>query len=372
MTTAEALREQLVTRLCDQLAVVSVTGDEDRLCSLIEAAQQARGATVIRHANSLVLTRFAANDTRPLVLLVGHLDVVPPTEQDVQPSVQNDRVVGRGSSDMKAGNVVALELFDDVELMATSPFRVAVVLYAGEEGPAAGNELPHVLAAEPWLTSAELAVVLEPTDSKIQLGCLGGLHAELRFDGVAAHSARPWDGVNAIYTAHELLAELALDHTRDVDVDGIRFTDVWSVTRAYSAGFGPEAHAAPPVRNVIPDVFTLNLNFRFAPNRSLDAAEAELIKRVAGRAKVAIVDRSLPAEPNRGTPLVARLVELAGGNVTGKQAWTDIARFAQVGVPGVNFGPGLTTQAHQAGEFVLIDDVVAAYHLLARFLQGEQ
>lgn len=372
MTPNNQLRTRLVTRLCDQLAVLSVTGDEDRLCSILETQLRACGASVRRHGNSLVLSRFATNDLRPLVLLVGHLDVVPPTREDQTPTVLEHRVIGRGSSDMKAGNVVALELFDDVALLDTSAFRIAVVLYAGEEGPAVGNELPLVLAEEPWLTEAALAIVLEPTDSQMQLGCLGGLHAELTFTGVAAHSARPWDGENAIYKAHALLRELADDHTRDVMVDGIRFVDVWSVTRAYSAGFGPDATTAPPVRNVIPDMFTLNLNFRFAPNRSIDAAEQELIARVGGRAQVTIVDRAVAAPPNRDTPLVSRLVALAGGNVTGKQAWTDIARFSELGVPGVNFGPGLTAQAHQAGEYVLIDDMVHVFELLAQFLQGKQ
>ena len=370
--TADALRDTLVNRLVEHLTILSVTGDEDGLCSQIAADEAARGATVHRHANSLILTRFAADDTRPLVLLVGHLDVVPPTEADREPRASADRVVGRGASDMKAGNVVALELFNDTALLARSPYKVAVVLYAGEEGPADGNELPLLLERHPWLATAALAIVMEPTDSQIQLGCLGGLHAELVFDGVAAHSARPWDGDNAIYNAHELLSELANDHVRPVNVDGIAFSDVWSVTRAYSAGFGPDATVKPPVRNVIPDRFTLNLNFRFAPNRSLEQAETELRERIGTRAHVTIVDRAPPAPPHRDTPLVAQLIAAANTTVTGKQAWTDIARFAAIGVPGVNFGPGLTTQAHQAGEYVLTDDMVAAYHTLDTFLGGER
>jgi len=361
----------LVARLLDHLSVISVTGDEALLCSQIATEQAANGAQVIRHGNSLVLSRFDAADTRPLVLLVGHLDVVPPTEADRVPAVRHDVVIGRGSSDMKAGNVVALSLLDDVALMAACPYRVAVVLYAGEEGPADGNELAEVLMHEPWLATAELAVVLEPTDSLIQLGCLGGLHAELVFSGVAAHSARPWDGENAIFKAHELLSEFARDHTRQVMVDGISFTDVWSVTHAYSTGFGPGMSASPPVRNVIPDRFTLNVNFRFAPNRSLAEAETELRQRVAGRADVTIVDRAEPAPPKRDTPLVAKLIAVANTDVTGKQAWTDIARFAAVGVPGINFGPGLTTQAHQAGEYVPIAALVSAYQTLRQFLSDE-
>lgn len=370
MDANTTLRDRLVARLIAHLQTVCVTGDEDAICTEVADAAQASGATVVRHGNSLVLSRFSADDTRPLVLLVGHLDVVPPTAHDREPYVANDRVVGRGASDMKSGNIIALDLFDDVALLLNSPYRVAVVLYAGEEGPASGNELADVLAHEPWLTTAELAVVLEPTDLLVQLGCLGGIHAEITFNGVQAHSARPWDGENAIYNAHAFLAELALDHTRDVDVDGVAFTDVWSVTRAYSEGFGPEATGTPPVRNVIPAAFTLNVNFRFAPNRTLADAETEIRERVAGRGTVTVVDRAEPAPPHRDAPLVARLSAAAKTDVTGKQAWTDVARFAAAGVPGVNFGPGLTTQAHQAGEYVLIDDLVQAYVTLRKFLEG--
>lgn len=370
MNPDETLRKTLTDRLVAHLSVLSITGDEAAMCALVVAEQRAAGTTVAQHGNSLVLHRFAAHDDRPLVLLVGHLDVVPTTDADRTPYATADRVVGRGSSDMKAGNVIALALFDDAELRDNSPYRVAVVLYAGEEGPASGNELADVIANEPWLTDADLAIVLEPTDSQIQLGCLGGLHAEVVFHGVAAHSARPWDGVNAVYSAHEFLSELAGDHTTAVMVDGVAFTDVWSVTRAYSTGFGPEAGDTPPVRNVIPDAFTLNLNFRFAPSRSSEAAEAELRARVNDRAEVRIVDRADPAPPHRDAPLIDRLVTCTNMPVTGKQAWTDVARFTAVGVPAVNFGPGLTAQAHQAGEYVRIDDMVTVYRMLRRFLEG--
>jgi acetylornithine deacetylase/succinyl-diaminopimelate desuccinylase-like protein len=165
----------------------------------------------MRVGDSLVVG--APDPQRPTVLLVGHLDTVPPTDDDMPPreSTLDDGtavVIARGASDMKSGNVVAMHLMEDVELRAASPWSLALLLYAGEEGPADGNELRAVLDAVPWLTDAVLAVVLEPTDGRVELGCLGGIHARVTFMGAAAHSARPWHGRNALAAAGAFLAAL--------------------------------------------------------------------------------------------------------------------------------------------------------------------
>ncbi len=387
------VREELTARLLDLLATPHTTGAEGPLADRLERRYRDAGAVVRRIGNSLVVggpadpavapdpTAAAAAaqqpdaPARPLVLLVGHLDVVPPTDDDRTPhrAVVDGRevIVGRGASDMQAGNAVAMRAFEDAELRAGSPYDLALVLYAGEEGPAEGNELRNVLHATPWLTQAVLAIVLEPTDGRIELGCLGGLHALVRFRGQQAHSARPWHGRNALTMAGELLAELDHDHVRDVEVDGITYRDVWSATQGWSDGFGPDSDpAAPPFRNVIPATFTLNLNLRFAPSRDLATAEAELLDRVESlpEVEVEVVDRAPPAPPHRHTPAVTSFVAAVGAPLAGKQAWTDVARFAEFGVPALNFGPGLTAQAHQRGEYVPVDALVATDQGLRRFL----
>ncbi|MFO7778773.1 MAG: M20/M25/M40 family metallo-hydrolase, partial [Nitriliruptoraceae bacterium] len=277
------VREDLTNRLLDLLATPHITGAEGPLADRLERRYRDAGEVVRRIGNSLVIGGPAAPATasdlpaapataqqpdapaRPLVLLVGHLDVVPATDADRTPHLAvvegREVVVGRGASDMQAGNAVAMRAFEDAELRAASPYELALVLYAGEEGPAAGNELGAVLDTTPWLTQASLAIVLEPTDGRVELGCLGGLHALVRFHGRQAHSARPWHGRNALTMAGELLAELDHDHVRDVEVDGITYRDVWSATQAWTEGFGPDSDpAATPFRNVIPATFTLNLN----------------------------------------------------------------------------------------------------------------
>ena len=375
---ASTLRSEFVARLIEQCSMLSVTGAERELTDSIEQRYRSQGEEVVRIGDSLVVG--TPSPGRPTVLLVGHLDVVPPTDADDVPHVSTledgtEVVVGRGTSDMKAGNVVAMHLFEDAELRSESPWSVCLLLYAGEEGPATGNELAAVLDAVPWLTDAALAVVLEPTDGRVELGCLGGLHAEVTFHGSAAHSARPWQGHNALTAAGGLLAALASRAPVTRVVDGIDFRDVLVATRAWTGGLGPEERGSSP-RNVVPDRFTVNVNLRFAPSRDLATAEQELHDEIAVLSgpdvsiDVRVVDRVPPAPPRRDEPAVTAFITALGASIAGKQAWTDVARFAERGVPALNFGPGATAQAHQRGEWVAIDALVDARERLASFLSG--
>lgn len=354
MTSAEDLAARVV-ELCGQ---VCVTGHERPIADALAAAHP--GAPGARVGNSLVV---GAPGDAPLVLLVGHIDVVPATDLDARPQLtERDEhgpvVVGRGASDMKGGIAVAEALYLDPSVRDHAAYEVALVLYAGEEGPVETNELDRVLAEVPWLHDADLAIVLEPTDLEIHAGCLGGLHAELVFRGRQSHSARPWHGRNALTAAGEILTELAALQPVDVAVDGVAFRDVLTATQAWTDN----------ARNVIPGRFVVNVNYRFAPNRTLEDAEAELLEWVDGRVDVDVVDRAPPAPPNLDAPLVSAFVEHAGTRVAAKQAWTDVARLAQAGIPALNYGPGLTAQAHQAGEFVPLANLQTVFDTIRSFL----
>ena len=373
---AGAVREELVARLIDLCEEPAVTGSERPLCDRLEARYRAAGEQVLRVGDSLVVG--AADDARPLVLLVGHLDVVPPTEDDRHPRVESrpdgDVVVARGASDMHSGNAVGMHLFEDPALRAASPYALALVLYAGEEGPAAGNQLEAALDAAPWLLDADLAVVLEPTGGAVELGCNGVLHALVTFRGVAAHSARPWLGRNALTAGGAFLT--ALEGLAPVEhvVDGLAFRDVVVATRAWTPGLEPGGPADGP-GNVVPERFTVDLNHRFAPTRDLATAETQLRGTLAdllgdAEADVEIVDRSPAAAPHRDAPAVAALIAAVGGEIGAKQGWTDVARFSERGVPALNLGPGTTEQAHRRGEHVAVDAIVDVASRLRAFLSA--
>lgn len=339
--------------LLELLELPCITGEEGPIADLL--AERLADQRVQRVGNSLVAGRLT--DSRPLVLLVAHTDVVPPTPADREPRVEGDRIVGRGSSDMKAGLAVALDLCTDPGLRS-GPVNTVLIAYAGEEGPHEGNELAGVLTAHPQLADADLAVILEPTDLETQLGCLGGLHATVRFTGRAAHSARPWHGSNALTAAGPLLSALHGRTPVTVPVDGLDFREVVSATQA-------STHNA---RNVIPDRFDINVNYRFSPARTLAEAERELAGIVGPGPDITVIDRSPPAPPRADAPMVRRFIDRVGAPVRPKQAWTDVARFAEIGVPALNFGPGLTAQAHQPGEYVPRENLDRARRALMAFL----
>lgn len=348
--------ERLVALTLELCRHVCVTGGEGPIADAIAARY--RRERVRRQGNSLVVGQ--ARGDRPLVALVGHTDVVPPTPSDAEPRVDGDLIIGRGTSDMKAGLAVAMDCFEDPSLREGGVYDLLLVAYAGEEGPHEANELGQVLASCPDVAAADLAVVLEPTDLTVQLGCQGTLHGEVTITGRAAHSARPWLGENALTKAAAFLVELGARQPQDVEVEGLVYREVVTATAAHT-------HNA---RNVVPDRVTVNVNYRFAPDKDLDAAAAALTDLVGDVGGLEIVDAAPAARPYAERPLVQAFVDRVGATVQAKQAWTDVARFSELGVPALNYGPGVVAQAHQAGEHVPVANLVDARRRLAAFLAG--
>ncbi len=347
--------KDLTDTLVELVDTPSVIGDEGRLCTAIAErllASLDRDA-VERLGNSLVAGR---RTDKPLLTLYGHIDTVP--DQGQGPArVEGDRLYGLGASDMKAGLAVMIHLLEDAAV-TSGPYDVIGVFYDKEEGPAHENGLIEVLERAPWLADAEFAVVMEPTDLELQLGCQGAINARGVFTGAAAHSARPWLGENAVTKAGAWLAALHDRPPERVDVAGLEFLEVLSVTRA-------EGGIA---NNVIPPRFEVNLNYRFPPTLDLDAAEARLRKLVAGVDELKVTDRAPAAGVPDGNPHLERLAAASGAARTAKQAWTDVARLAAVGVPAINYGPGETAQAHQPGESVPLENMYVAFQAMRDFL----
>ena len=365
------LREALAARTEALCAVASPIGEERALCVEVERWARERFRHVWRVKNSLVVwvddppppvAQPGPAAGRPLLALCGHLDTVPIHADDAGrfPRREGGRLVAPGASDMKSGVAVAMELA--ARLPRAERFcDLVLVLYSREEGPFAENELGDVLRDFPVLGQTAFAVCLEPTDNVLQLGCVGSIHATATFRGRSAHSARPWQGENAIHKASGLLAHLAERPPREARSASLCYREVISVTRIRGGR----------ARNVVPDECTLNLNFRFAPDKTLEAAAGELCALVAGFGGEAELTDLSPACPAFADhPLVMRLVERARVAVEPKQAWTDVARLAAAGIPASNFGPGATAQAHQVGESVELASIERCYRMLEAFLRS--
>ncbi|CAN93111.1 succinyl-diaminopimelate desuccinylase [Sorangium sp. So ce327] len=340
-------------------SVPSPTGEEQELCCAVaERLGRARlAAPVRRHGDSLVV-QVTQGTGGPKIALAGHLDVVR-TSHDGPPRIEGDRLYGPGASDMKSGLALMLDLVEG-EREAIAGVDLTLVFYAREEGPYLENELALVIEREPDLRALDLAVCLEPSDNRLSLGASGSLHAGLTFRGRTAHSARPWQGENAIYKAGPLLCELAALAPREVEIDGFVYRAVTTATMA-QGGRG---------RNVVPDEFTMNLNHRFPPGTSIQEAQRTIEALVDGRAEIAWRDLSPSAPPHASHPLVVALREAGVAAVEPKQAWTDVARFAELGVPAVNFGPGENAQAHQRNEWSSLRKLSEGRTILRRWLSA--
>lgn len=353
-TPAAVSLEETLLWLC---SIPSPIGEEKALCDAVaeRMIHSPLDGAVRRYGDSIVVPVVRRHEEgRPHIALVGHLDTV--RTENGPARIEGGRCFGAGAADMKSGLAVMIVLAETVAHMVACD--LTLVFYAREEGPFAENELGPVLAADADLRSVDLAVCLEPSDNRLHLGCCGSIHATVTFRGKTGHSARPWEGDNAIVKAAPLLARLGALRPIDHVIDGHTYRTVTTVTLA-NGGRG---------RNVVPDTLTLNLNHRFAPDTSLEEAQADVRALVGDDAELVFTDLSPAAKPNASHPLVAQLVAAGVRGVEPKQAWTDVARFSALGIPAVNFGPGENAQAHQKNESTDCALVFQGYRILVSWL----
>ncbi|HEY3630792.1 MAG TPA: succinyl-diaminopimelate desuccinylase [Jatrophihabitantaceae bacterium] len=340
----------------DLVDVPSESKDEARLADLIEAAVRRYPALSVERDGNVVLARTSLGRAQRVVL-AGHIDTVPIAD-NVPSRLDGERLYGCGTSDMKAGVAVQLRVAHLVGSGALDP-RVDLtwILYDCEEIEAAHNGLGRIAGTRPEALAGDLAIVLEPTAGLVEGGCQGTMRAQITVSGERAHSARSWLGVNAIHGAAPILARLAAYEARTVDVEGL----------TYREGLNAVGIAGGVAGNIVPDRCTVTVNFRFAPDRS-EADAAAHVREVFAEWLVEVVDSAPAARPGLDSPLPQAFAAAVGGTPRSKYGWTDVSRFAQLGIPALNFGPGDPNLAHKPEEYVEVARIADAEAALVRFL----
>jgi succinyl-diaminopimelate desuccinylase len=340
--------------LCAALVdVPSVSGDEAALADAVERAlrEQAPHLEVLRSGHAVLARTHLGRGSR--VLLAGHLDTVPvagnlPSHRD------GDLLFGCGTSDMKAGDAVF------AHLAATLPeprHDVTLVFYDCEEVEAERNGLGRIEREHADWLRADLAILGEPTNGLVEAGCQGTLRAEITTRGRRAHSARSWLGSNAVHAAEQVLQRLSGHSAREVDIDGCRYREGLQAVRIAGGIAG----------NVVPDECVVTVNFRFAPDR--DAAGAEKhVREVFDGFELAVTDLAPGALPGLGAPAAQEFLAATGAAPAAKYGWTDVSRFAALGIPALNYGPGDPNLAHTREEHVDTRRITEAAALLRTFL----
>ncbi|MCH9702998.1 MAG: succinyl-diaminopimelate desuccinylase [Actinomycetia bacterium] len=337
--------------------IPSESRQERRIADEIEAAlgTQTAGFEIVRNGDAVLARTNLGRPTR--VLLAGHTDTVP-AAGNLPSRLVGGVLHGCGTSDMKAGDAVFLHLAATV----SDPVHdITLVMYDCEEIEASANGLGRIERELPDWLEADVAVLGEPTGGYIEAGCQGTLRVLIGAGGTRAHSARSWLGDNAIHKLGDVLARLDNYEARSVDIDGCGYREGLSAVRIDGGIAG----------NVIPDSATVTVNFRFAPDRTIDEAYAHL-REVFGGLDVSfeLTDAAAGALPGLARPAAAALVAAAGGRVRAKYGWTDVSRFAALDIPAVNYGPGDPNVAHRSDERVEVSQITAVTATLRRYLTG--
>jgi succinyl-diaminopimelate desuccinylase len=340
------------------LDLESVSGNEARIADAVEQAlRPLEHLEVVRDGDCVMARTLLGRSER--VILAGHIDTVPlptaPGSRGTVPSVwDGDVLYGRGATDMKGGVAVQLAL----AAALTEPTRdITFIFYDHEEVEASLSGLGRVARSHPdWLV-ADFAVLLEPTDGTVEGGCNGTARFDVRVAGRASHSARAWMGVNAIHGAAEILVRLRDHEPATVHVDGLDYRESLNAVKIAGGTAG----------NVIPDSAVIEVNYRFAPDKSPEQAE-EYVRSLLDGFDVERTDVAAGARPGLQHPAAAAFVAAVGAEPKPKYGWTDVARFSALGIPAVNFGPGDALLAHTDDEHVHADAVRACLRALTTWL----
>jgi succinyl-diaminopimelate desuccinylase len=333
--------------------IESVSGNEKALADAIEEALRALPHLTVERDGDTVIARTAQGRSERVVI-AGHIDTVP-INHNLPSRVEGDRLYGCGTGDMKAGVAVQLKL-------ATLPSTnrdVTYFFYECEEVEEVRNGLKRIGDTRPELLEADFAILMEPSGGIIEGGCQGTMRVDVTVPGERAHSARSWMGSNAIHNTGAVLDILRSYEPGHPVVDGLEFREGLNAVYVRGGVAG----------NVIPDECVVSINYRFAPDKSLEDAEKHLRELFDGY-QVTVVDGAPGARPGLTHPAAAAFVEAIGGAsaARAKLGWTDVARFSALGIPAVNFGPGEPSLSHTREEYVEIPRILAGEERMRAWL----
>jgi succinyl-diaminopimelate desuccinylase len=332
--------------------IESVSGNEREIADAVEAALRDKAHLKVERLGNTIVARTALG--RPSrVVLAGHLDTVP-LAGNWPSTVDSEAIYGCGTADMKAGTALALHL---AAMVPAPRHDVTYLFYECEEVAAARNGLSIVARERPEWLAADFAILLEPTYGAVEAGCQGALRVVVRTAGRRAHSARSWLGSNAIHAAGDVLRRLESYQARRVSIDGCEYREGLNAVRISGGVAG----------NVIPDSCEIEVNFRFAPDRTPEQAVAHVAEVFPGY-PWEVTDSAAGALPGLSAAPAREFLAVVDGPPTGKLGWTDVARFAALGIPALNYGPGDPNLAHTREERVEIAKIESGAHTLRSWL----
>ncbi|MFZ9702430.1 MAG: succinyl-diaminopimelate desuccinylase [Candidatus Nanopelagicales bacterium] len=346
------INQELSKLTLDLVNISSVSKDEKSIAdSIAEALKKYSHLKITRVNNSIVAQTNFGNKQR--VVIAGHIDTVP-ANNNFPGKINDSEVIGLGSVDMKSGIAVALKLASEI---TSSNYDVTYLFYESEEIETKFNGLELITKQQKDLLDCDFAILMEPTNGILEVGCQGSLRFEVSTSGKRSHSARWWNGENAIHKTNKILEILNNYKSREPEIDGHKFREGLQAVKVNGGIAG----------NVVPDSVTISINHRFAPDTSIDQATQNM-KTLFKDFNFQLVDAANAAPTGLSNLLIKEFVSNIGKNIAPKFGWTDVARFANAGIPAINFGPGDPNLAHHPEEKVLISQINDVYESLKNWL----
>ena len=351
------LSQSLAELTIDVCNIESVSGNEKTLADLVEKSLDFAHLEVIRDGNAVIAKTNLGRAKR--IILAGHLDTVPIADNLPAKLMHFEReqvVWGRGSVDMKGGVAVFLKLASE---LVNPKYDLTWIFYDQEEVESEKNGLGRIAKNQPELLKGDFAILGEPSSAQLEGGCNGTLRIQISTKGQKAHSARPWMGSNAIHSMSEVLQRITAYKPAEVNVDGL----------VYRESLNAVGISGGVANNVIPDWATVTVNYRFAPDKTTKQA-IEYLENYFKGFSFLVTDQAPAARPGLDLPEVQEFIEVLGTQPRAKYGWTDVARFSELGIPAVNFGPGNPSKAHADDESVPVGHLQDCYEALNSWLSG--
>ncbi|ANU12395.1 Acetylornithine deacetylase [Planococcus halocryophilus Or1] len=326
-----------------------------------------KGEDVTIHDNNgyLMLTAAKGHGTETIVWN-GHVDVVPGHEEQFVPVVEQDRLYGRGSADMKAGVAAMMQAF--VELDSPNLTR-NVQLHIVTDEETGGRNTSKWLVEQGY--HGNFVICGEPTGLKVGLQSKGVLRMDITFKGKPAHGSRPWEGVNAIESAmkfHQGIYDLPFrkESTEYYEQPSVNLPIIKAGDRY----------------NVVPAICEMSYEIRYMPGQDKD----EIVRQLAGVADTVNVDMEYKASGStpaltttKENPYIQSLQKAIlkttdqKATLFGQHGAADTRYYAAVngGEGAIEFGP-TGDDWHGNAEYVLISSVHAYKNILLAHVQNAE
>ncbi len=299
------------------------------------------------------------------VAVLGHIDVVPATDEMFVPRTENGKMYGRGTLDMKSFAAVALNSMEYV-ISHKLPLKFGIILSTDEEK--GSKSTTSFMEAYPQLTAK---IVLDNDVggdiTKIVSKCKNPVFVKLLAHGQEAHGSTPWEGIDAnelLFKTWGNIRKLYPYYSKELVIP----TDTWFDTVHFATIGGGQ------VSNIISNYAEALLDFRLTENSSIENLETNLQKCMEKGVEYKIVSASTPVVMDEQNPYIQDYKNFAekilGQKIEFEQIGgaTDSRAFAVKGST-VIMHSGTGEGMHASGEYVEIESVKQIADIQIKFLE---